>query len=118
MLTAQKVIKEIYLLPLKEREKVARHIVEFGIKGPHPDAPEILDIKGWQDEISRKPFNLKEAAEYLGVSSVTLRRWVKTGRIMAYKIGRAYTFDVRGLKEFKKSHITKDSAQKLLTNNE
>ena len=111
MITAQKVLKEIYLLPLKEREKVARYIIEFGIKGPYPEAPEILDIKGWQDEIARKPFKLKQAAEYLGVSSVTLRRWVKTGRIMAYKIGRAYTFDVRELKEFKKFHMTKASAQ-------
>lgn len=111
MITAQKVIKEIYLLPLKEREKVARHIIEFGIKGPYPEAPELLDIKSWQDEIARKPFNIKQASEYLGVSSVTLRRWVKTGRIKAYKMGRAYKFDVRELKEFKKSHLTKDSAQ-------
>lgn len=111
MIKAQKVIKEIYLLPLKEREKVARHIIEFGIKGPYPEAPEFLDIKGWQDEIARKPFNLKQASEYLGVSSVTLRRWVKAGRIMAYKMGRAYKFDVKELKEFKKSHMTKDSAQ-------
>ena len=113
MLTAQKVIKELYLLPLKEREKVARHIVEFGIKGPHPDVPEILDIKGWQDEIARKQFNLKQASEYLGVSSVTLRRWVKAGQILAYKIGKAYTFDVRDLKEFKKAHVTKGSVKEL-----
>jgi len=113
MLTAQKVIKEIYLLPIKEREKVARHIIEFGIKSSHPDVPEILDIKGWQDEIARKPFNLKQASEYLGVSSVTLRRWVKSGRILAYKVGRAYTFDVRDLKELKKAHATKESLKKL-----
>lgn len=108
MLTAKKVIKEIYLLPLKERQKIARHIIEFGIRGPHPDAPEILDMKAWQDEISRKPFNLKQASEYLGVSSVTLRRWVKAGRVLAAKIGRAYTFDVRELKKLKKAHLTKE----------
>jgi len=107
MLTAEKIIKEIYLLPMEEREKVARYIIEFGIKSLHQDVPEILDIKGWQDEIARKPFNLKQAAEYLGVSSVTLRRWVKTGRVSAHKIGRAYTFDVRHLKELKKAHMTK-----------
>ena len=113
MLTAQKVIKEIYLLPMNEREKVARHIIEFGIKGSHLDVPEILEIKEWQDEIARKPFNLKQASEYLGVSSVTLRRWVKSGRILAYKIGRTYTFDVRDLKELKKAHVTKEAAKKL-----
>ena len=113
MLTAEKVIKKIYLLSTEEREKVARHIIEFGIKGPHPNVPEILDIKGWQDEIARKPFNLKQASEYLGVSAVTLRRWVKAGRVAAYKIGRAYTFEVRDLKEFKKSHVAKESAKIL-----
>lgn len=113
MLTAQKVIKEIYLLPLREREKVARHIIEFGIRGHHPDVPEILEIEAWQDEIAQKPFNLKQASEYLGVSSVTLRRWVRTGRVSGYKIGRAYTFDVRELKAFKKSHVTKEAAVSL-----
>jgi excisionase family DNA binding protein len=107
MLTAEKVIKEIYLLPLNERQKVARHIIEFGIRVPHPDVPEILDMKAWQDEIARKPFNLKQASEYLGVSSVTLRRWVKAGRISASKIGRAYTFDVMALKNLKKAHLIK-----------
>ena len=110
MPTAAKVIKEIYLLPVKEREKVARHIIEFGIKGAHYDLPEILDIKEWQDEIAKKPFNLKQASEYLGVSSVTLRRWIKTGRISAYKVGRAYTFEVMDLKKFKKDHLIKESA--------
>ena len=52
MLTAEKVIKEIYHLPLKERKKIARHIIELGIRGPHPDAPEILDIRAWLDEIA------------------------------------------------------------------
>ena len=113
MLTAEKVIKEIYHLPLKERKKIARHIIEFGIRGPHPDATEILDIKAWHDEFASTPFNLILASEYLGVSSVTLRRWVKAGRVLASKIGRAYTFDVSDLKELKKAHITKISAKSL-----
>ena len=106
MPTAEKVIKDIYLLPMKEREKVARHIIEFGIKITHHNLPEILNIKEWQNEIASKPFNLKQASEYLGVSSVTLRRWIKTGRISAHKVGRAYTFEVMELKKFKKSHLT------------
>ena len=113
MPTAEKVINEIYLLPMKEREKVARHIIEFGIKGVHQDLPEILDIREWQDEIAKKPFNLKQASEYLGVSSVTLRRWIKTGRISAYRVGRAYTFEVMDLKRFKKDHQIKEVAKRL-----
>ena len=112
MLTAEKVIRDIYLLPMEEKEKVARHIVDFGIKGRAKDTPEILDIKAWQNEIAAKPFNLKEASEYLGVSSVTLRRWVKDGRVPGYKIGRAYTFDVTDLRELKKGHATKKSPKK------
>lgn len=109
MPTAEKVIKDIYLLPMEEREKVARHIIEFGIKVAHHDLPEILNIKEWQDEIASKPFNLKQASEYLGISSVTLRRWIKTGRVSAYKVGRAYTLEVMDLKRFKKNHLTKKS---------
>ena len=114
MLTAERVIEEIYLLPIAEREKVARHIIAFGIKGLHQDVPEILNIKEWQDEIARKPFNLKEAAEYLGVSSVTLRRWVKAGRVSASKIGRAYTFDVKHLKQLKNVNLTTKECAKGL----
>ena len=74
MPTAEKIIKEIYHLPMEEKEKVVRYIIEFGIKGAHHDFPELLNIKEWQDEIANKPFNLKQASEYLGVSAVTLRR--------------------------------------------
>ena len=67
---------------------------------------ELEVMKAWQDEIAKKPFTLKEAAEYLGVASVTLRRWVKAGRVSASKIGRAYTFDVRDLKKLKQTHTS------------
>ena len=109
MLTAEKVIEEIYQLPLEERQKIAYHIIAFGIRDPSRETPELLDIKAWQDKIAEKPFNLREAAEYLGISSVTLRRWVKAGRVSASKIGRAYTFDVRVLKKLKKDYLTKKS---------
>jgi excisionase family DNA binding protein len=106
MLTAEKVIKEIYRLPLAEREKIAYHIVTFGIKTRLPETPELLNLESWQNELAEKPFNLKEASEYLGISIVTLRRWVKAKRLSAYKIGRAYSFEVRELKQFKRSHLT------------
>ncbi|CCK78959.1 helix-turn-helix domain-containing protein [Desulfobacula toluolica] len=106
MLTAEQIIKEIYLLPMEERKKIAHHIIEFGIKISHSDLPEILDVKEWQNEIASKPFNLKQASEYLGISSVTLRRWIKTGRISAYKVGRAYSLEVLDLKKFKEKNRT------------
>lgn len=106
MLNAKKVLDEIYLLPIKEREKVAFHIINFGIRNAGSEMPEILDLQAWQDELSRKPFNLKQAADYLGISPVTIRRWVKNGRLAACKAGRAYTFDLKDLKKFKKVHLT------------
>ena len=106
MQTAETVIDSIHQLPEKEKEKLAVHILKYGIMGPHQDSPQMLDLKQWQADIAVKPFKLKEASEYLGVSEVTLRRWVKKGRITACKAGRAYTFEVLDLKTFKKQHLT------------
>ena len=106
MLTAEKVIKEIYQLPLVEREKIAFHILKFGIRTSGRDELETLSIDVWQKELADRPFSLKEASEYLGVSTVTLRRWIKSGKLSGYKIGRAYSFDVLELKEFKKTFVT------------
>ncbi|MFO7600125.1 MAG: helix-turn-helix domain-containing protein [Candidatus Desulfacyla sp.] len=106
MQTAEEVIQSIYLLPEEEKEKLAYHLIHYGITGAPPDSPEILDLKQWQDAIARKPFNLNQASEYLGISAVTLRRWVKSGRLTACRAGRAYTFDVLDLKKFKKQHLT------------
>ena len=106
MLTAERVIKEIYRLPIKERKKIAFHILTFGIRTASGDAPETLNLEVWQKELAERPFSLKEASEYLGVSTVTLRRWIKSGKISGYKIGRAYSFDVLDLKKIKKAFAT------------
>ncbi len=106
MLTAEKVIKEIYQLPIEEREKIAFHILKFGLITAGGDAPEILNLEVWEKELADRPFSLKEASEYLGVSTVTLRRWIKSGKLSSYKIGRAYSFDVLDLKKFKKNFVT------------
>jgi excisionase family DNA binding protein len=39
----------------------------------------------------------RKAAELLGVSDQTLRRWAREGQIPAFKWGRAYRFDVDAL---------------------
>lgn len=107
MQTAENVIRSINLLPEEEKVKLALHILQYGVMElPHGDAPEVLDLNQWQADIAAKPFNLRQASEYLGVSGVTLRRWVKKGRLTACKAGRAYTFDVLDLKEFKKQNLT------------
>jgi len=105
MQTAENVIDSIHRLPEKEKERLALHILKYGIMGPHGDTPEVLDLKRWQSDIAVRPFKLKEASEYLGISEVTMRRWVKKGRLAACKAGRAYTFDVLDLKRFKREHL-------------
>ena len=105
MQTAENVIRSIHQLPEEEKVKLAFHILQHGIMGSiGDDTPEILDLYQWQSEIAKEPFNLKEASEYLGISEVTLRSWVKKGRLTACKAGRAYIFDVLDLKRFKKEH--------------
>ena len=111
MLTAENIIHSINQLPEEEKEKLAVHILKYGIMGTHRHSPDVLDLKRWQEQIAVKPFNLKEASEYLGISDITLRRWVKKGRLTACKAGRAYTFDVLDLKRFKKAHATSVSTR-------
>jgi excisionase family DNA binding protein len=111
MQTAENIIDSIHRLPEQEKAKLAVHILKYGIMGPHGDSPEVLNLEQWQADIAVKPFNLKEASEYLGTSEVTLRRWVKKGRLTACKAGRAYTFDVLDLKRFKKAHRVQGDPQ-------
>lgn len=61
MQTAEEVIQSIYLLPEEEKEKLNHYIIQYGIMGTHHDSPETLNLRQWQDDIARKPFNLNEA---------------------------------------------------------
>ncbi len=54
------------------------------------------------DDIRQAPFTVKEAAEYLEVAEITLRRWVKAGKINCKRMGRNIVFDADKLKVFKK----------------
>ncbi|MCP4688952.1 MAG: helix-turn-helix domain-containing protein [Desulfobacterales bacterium] len=109
MLTAEEIIEEIYLLPIVEREKIARHFMNYGIIASPKEITGALDLEDWRNEIDQRPIDLKKASEYLGVSPVTLRRWIKSGRILAYKTGRAFSFDLKELKRFKLSNLVKKS---------
>ena len=57
------------------------------------------------DDIRRSPFSLKEAAEYLDVAEITLRRWIKAGKLNFNRIGRNFVFDPDELKAFKKGKV-------------
>ncbi|MCD4763025.1 MAG: excisionase family DNA-binding protein, partial [Desulfobacterales bacterium] len=49
------------------------------------------------------PFTVKEAAEYLEVAEITLRRWIKAGKIRFKRVGRNILFDPDELKTSKKN---------------
>ena len=46
-----------------------------GLNLEHKNKKEVFD------DIRRSPFSLKEAAEYLDVAEITLRRWIKAGKL-------------------------------------
>lgn len=96
MITAEKVYKEIVEMPIKERERLFAIIAKRGFE------KEIYSHEEVFGELRQTPFVISEAAEYLGVSVITLRRWVKQGKVKANKIGRSLVFDADDLKRIKK----------------
>ena len=96
MITAERVYKEILEMPLKEREKLFTVIARRGFEKDFYSHDEVFD------EIRQAPFTLKEAAEYLEIAEITLRRWVKAGNIKHERLGRNIVFDPDELKAFKR----------------
>jgi len=96
MITAEKVYREILEMPLKEREKLFSVIARRGFDKDSYSHNEVFD------EIRQSPFTVKEAAEYLEVAEITLRRWIKAGNIKHERVCRNIVFDADELKAFKK----------------
>lgn len=95
-ITAEKVYKEILEMPIKEREKLFTVIARQGFEKEFYKHDEVFG------DIRREPFTIKEAAEYLEVAEITVRRWVKIGDLKSRKIGKNIVFDADELKAFKK----------------
>jgi excisionase family DNA binding protein len=95
MITAEKIYEEIVNMPTKEREKL------FAVIGRRGFEKDLYNHSEVFDDIRRLPFTIKEAAEYLEVAEITLRRWVKAGKISCKRVGRNIVFDPDALKSFK-----------------
>ncbi len=95
MITAEKIYKEILDMPIEEREKLFAVIARKGFEKDLYRHDEVFD------EIRQAPFTLREAAEYLEIAEVTLRRWIKAGKIEYEKVGRNFVFDPDELKAVK-----------------
>lgn len=96
MITAENVYKKIVEMPVTEREKLFAVIAKRGFEKDFYRHDEVFD------EIRQTPFTLKEAAEYLEKAEITIRRWVKSGKLKAKRIGKNIVFDPDGLKEHKR----------------
>lgn len=96
MITAEKVYKEIVEMPVKEREKLFAVIAR---KGFEKDSYTHDDVFG---DLRQTPFTIQETAEYLEVAVITVRRWVKVGKLKSDRIGKSLVFNVDDLKKFKK----------------
>lgn len=97
MITAEKVYKDILDMPLKERERLFSVIARRGFEKDMYGHDEVFD------DIRQSPFTVKEAAEYLEVAEITVRRWIKAGKIECKKMGRNIVFDPDELKAFKRN---------------
>lgn len=97
MITAEKVYKELTRMPVKEREKLFAVIARRGFEKDIYEHDEVFEA------IRTAPFTIKEAAEYLEVAEITVRRWVKDAVLQHKKLGRTIVFDPDELKDFKKS---------------
>ncbi|MBW1767293.1 MAG: excisionase family DNA-binding protein [Deltaproteobacteria bacterium] len=82
-------------MPLTEREKLFTVIARRGFEKDLYRHDEVFD------EIRQAPFTLREAAEYLEIADITLRRWIKAGRLKYKKVGRNLVLDPDELKVLK-----------------
>jgi excisionase family DNA binding protein len=83
-------------MPVPEREKLFATIARKGFEKDFYTHDEVFD------DIRKSPFSLKDAAEYLEVAEITVRRWVKTGKLNFKRIGKNFVFDPNELKAIKK----------------
>jgi len=98
MITAELIYNELITMPISEREKLFSMIARSGFD---KESYTHDDVFG---DVKTHPFTLKEAAEYLEVSEITVRRWIKEGSFKpSRKHGRSWVFDAAYLSDFKKS---------------
>ncbi len=98
MITAERVYKDILKMPVPEREKLFATIARKGFEKDLYTHDEVFD------DIRKSPFSLKEAAEYLEVAEITVRRWAKAGKLDYKRIGKNFVFDPDELKAIKKQN--------------
>jgi excisionase family DNA binding protein len=92
---AEKIYKDIVTLPMAEREKLFSLIARKGFDKDYYSYDEVFDD-------TPSTFTIKETSEYLEVAEITIRRWVKEGKLPYDRVGKNYVFSVDNLRELKR----------------
>lgn len=100
MATARKVYEEMLEMSVEEREKLFTIIARKGFEKDFYTHEEVFS------DIRQSPFTIREAAEYLEVAEITVRRWAKEGILRSRRLGKNIIFDVAVLKRLKKRRET------------
>jgi excisionase family DNA binding protein len=95
MNTAERVYQDIIAMPVDERARLFAIIARKGFEKDTYTYDEVFD------DIPQT-FTVREAAEYLEVAEITVRRWAKEGKLLFRKVGRNFVFQVDELR--KKKH--------------
>ncbi|WP_137174926.1 helix-turn-helix domain-containing protein [Massilia sp. HP4] len=97
-LTAEAVFKDFTQLESSERAKFFSLLAEPRVYGGNFSHDEVFG------HLAGGEFTIAEAAEYLGVSVSTFRRYVAQGQIRASsEVGRSHFFATTDLKAFKRA---------------
>ena len=73
----------------------------------NPDMSRIVRKRGAMEE---RYLSLGEACEVLGKSERTLYRWIKSGKLRAYKPGRDYEIPVSAIEEMREKSVVRPKA--------
>ena len=104
MITAEHVYQELLDMPVQEREKLFAVVARRGFEKAIYRHDEVFD------DIRQTPFTLQEAAAYLEVTEIAVRRWIQSGTLTARKVGRRFGLDPDLLKQFKRALTTSKNA--------
>ncbi|MDI6776321.1 MAG: helix-turn-helix domain-containing protein [Syntrophales bacterium] len=100
MNTAEKIYNEIVAIPVSEREKLFAIIARKGFEKDYYKYEEVFDDVP-------QTFTVKEAAQYLEVAEITVRRWTKEGKLPFSVVGKNYVYSVEDLRRRKHNNKPK-----------
>jgi excisionase family DNA binding protein len=97
MTTAERVYQEILEMLVPERERLFCLIARQGFEKDFYSFDEVFE------DLQELRFTVKEVAQYLEVSEITVRRLVKRGVLKAaHKLGRNLILDTEDIRAYKR----------------